>query len=526
MSRIVSIWLRAWPITRFLRAQTSGAPADPVDPMRPFVLVAPGKGGARIVTLNRAARDGGLLVGELLSNARSKVNGLQSRDADPAADATALRSLALWCLRYAPLVSAWDEASGADGLFIESAGAAHLFGGEAAMLADIGDRLRAFGLFPRLAIAATAGAAWALARHGERDGMIVPSGGEKSALRALPLAALRISDAARVLMRRLGYRRLGELMDQPRAPFAARFETDVLLQLDRALGRTPEPLICVVPPPAYRVQAQFVEPIFSQEHVLEAVTRLLGSLMEDLARDAMGARLVRVMLFRVMSKTVLWQEAEALSLDIALAASTRDPTHIARLVALRLDRMGSALDAQFGFEAVAVHVFVAEPLSEQQSPLGTGQTRASCDGLAQLVDRLQQRLGASAVRYLDPHQSHIPEHAVRVRPPTSAMSDWSSFTVHNVRPLLLLPRPEAADVLAQVPEGPPRQFRWRGVVHQITGAQGPERIGPQWWRRTAERERDYYLVEDTAGRRFWLYRDGLYGCGQTSPQWFVHGMFA
>jgi protein ImuB len=526
MSRIVSIWLRAWPIARFLRAQASGAPANPVDPMRPFVLVAPGKGGARVVALNRAARDGGLVVGELLSNARSKVNGLQSRDADPAADEAALRSLALWCLRYAPLVSAWDEASGADGLFIESAGAAHLFGGEAAMLADIGNRLRAFGLFPRLAIADTAGAAWALARHGESDGMIVPPGGGKFALRTLPLAALRMSDAARALMRRLGYRRIGELMDQPRAPFAARFDAGVLLHLDRALGCTPEPLLPILPPPVYSAQVQFVEPIFNQEHVLLAATRLLGSIAEDLARDAMGARRVRLMLFRVMSKTGLWHEAEALSIDIGLAAQTRDPTHITRLIALRLDRLGSAVDAQFGFEAAAVHVLVAEPLSEQQSPLAMGETRTSSEGIAQLVDRLQQRLGAGAVRCLDPYQSHIPEHAVRVRPAASGMSDWSAFAVQNVRPLLLLPRPEVAHVLAEIPEGPPRQFRWRGVVHQITGAQGPERIGPQWWRRSGERERDYYLVEDTAGCRFWLYRDGLYGHGKAHPQWFVHGMFA
>jgi protein ImuB len=81
-------------------------------------------------------------------------------------------------------------------------------------------------------------------------------------------------------------------------------------------------------------------------------------------------------------------------------------------------------------------------------------------------------------------------------------------------------------VLAEIPEGPPRQFRWRGVIHQITGAQGPERIGPQWWHRSGERERDYYLVEDTAGCRFWLYRDGLYGHDKGNPQWFVHGMFA
>jgi protein ImuB len=107
-------------------------------------------------------------------------------------------------------------------------------------------------------------------------------------------------------------------------------------------------------------------------------------------------------------------------------------------------------------------------------------------------------------------------------------------------------------VVALIPEGPPRQFRWRGVRHQIVHAEGPERIAPEWWRPspddetgsahsspplsfqpTAEArgltpppaERDYYTVEDSAGRRFWLYRAGRYDRGDAPPQWFIHGVF-
>ncbi|MBO0764385.1 MAG: DNA polymerase Y family protein, partial [Hyphomicrobiaceae bacterium] len=165
MSRIVSVWLKAWPIARLLRSQACVAPADRFDPQfdpdRPLVLVAPDKGGQRIVAMNRTARQGGLTIGDLLSNARSKVLDLQTRDADPAADAAALYRLALWAMRYAPRAASWDEASGADGLFIDITGAAHLFGGEAQLLDDLDRRLRGFGLVPRLAIAGTPGAAWA-----------------------------------------------------------------------------------------------------------------------------------------------------------------------------------------------------------------------------------------------------------------------------------------------------------------------------------------------------------------------------
>jgi protein ImuB len=563
MSRIVSVWLKAWPIARLLSAQASSGSrveskvAGRIDPSRPLVLVAPGVGGARVVAFNRAAQQGGITAGEFLSNARSKVLDLQTRDADPAADAAALRKLALWCLRYAPLVAPWDEASGADGLFLDITGCAHLFGCEAQLLADLARRLAGFDLKPRLAVADTAGAAWAMARHGPADGLIVPPGGEEQALRPLQLAALRLSDDTRALLRRLGFRRIGELIGEARAPFAARFEKELLLRLDQALGQAPEPLAGISVPPVYRALATFLEPISSQEHVLEAATRLLDRLAEDLTRAGAGARTLRLILFRV--------DGEARFLDIGLAAPSRDACHIARLIALRLDRLGEGLDADFGFEAAAVHVLVAEPLGERQTGLAMDAATPPPEALPQLIDRLQQRLGADAVRTLRPYQSHIPERAVRahnfrsdqkeskdrnrrivsrsrpqVSPPPSREAKASpspqgegkgeargeGTAPRAPRPLLLFPRPEAAEVVALIPEGPPRQFRWRGVVHQVTEAQGPERITPEWWRRTGERTRDYYVVEDTAGRRFWIYRAGLYDRGDDArPAWFVHGVF-
>ena len=540
---------------RLLRAQASAAPADAaIDPRLPLVLVAPGQGGARIVSLNRAARESGLAAGELLSNARSKVLDLQCRDADPAADAAALRKLALWCLRYTPVAAACDETSGADGLFLDVTGCAHLLGGEAELLADLAKRLRAFGLYPRTAIADTAGAAWAMARHGPvrpAGSRIVPPGGQRAALHDLPLSALRLSPASLALMRRLGFKRIGEIMPQPRAPFAVRFEPEVLSRLDQALGREPEPLIPVVAPPAYHARAHFLEPILAEEHVLEAATRLLRQLAEDLERDGVGARVLRLVLFQM--------DGEVQSLDIGLAAPSRDAEHIAQLIGLRLYRLGRTLEADFGFEAAAVHVLVAEPLSERQDTLGLDEAAAAPEALGRLIDRLQQRLGAGAVCRLSPHQSHTPERAVHVHaalpsplvgegkgggdrrtfagmaPPTpnpspqgggeSCALRWAAEAPSAPRPLLMLPRPEAAEVVALIPEGPPRQFRWRGVLYQVAEAQGPERIAPEWWRRTGEATRDYYVVEDADGRRFWLYRAGLYGRDEGIPRWFVHGVF-
>ena len=64
------------------------------------------------------------------------------------------------------------------------------------------------------------------------------------------------------------------------------------------------------------------------------------------------------------------------------------------------------------------------------------------------------------------------------------------------------------------------------MSYGVARTQGPERIAGEWWRDGAGRTRDYYLVEDEAGRRFWLYREGLYGRETAAPRWFVHGLFA
>jgi protein ImuB len=66
----------------------------------------------------------------------------------------------------------------------------------------------------------------------------------------------------------------------------------------------------------------------------------------------------------------------------------------------------------------------------------------------------------------------------------------------------------------------------------VRKAEGPERIAPEWWRVQDDgspREtftRDYFRIEDEAGRRFWLYREGLFGRETGAPRWFVHGLFA
>ncbi|HXW48539.1 MAG TPA: DNA polymerase Y family protein, partial [Xanthobacteraceae bacterium] len=182
MSRIVSVWLPRWPILRFLAAQASSPAGKPVDPDRPFVLIVAGTGGLRIAAMNRAAEDAGLLIGDSLADARTKAGALQVHGEDSGADDAALRRLALWATRYTPTTSPWNEENGADGFFLDIEGAAHLFGGEESLIADLAGRLNRFGLPARLAVADTPGMAWALSRFHAEPHFVLPSGSEAAAL--------------------------------------------------------------------------------------------------------------------------------------------------------------------------------------------------------------------------------------------------------------------------------------------------------------------------------------------------------
>jgi protein ImuB len=388
------------------------------------------------------------------------------------------------------------------------------------LLADLFHRLNHFGLPARVAIADTPGTAWALSRCHAARSIVLPSGQEAEALAPLPIEALRLSPETCVTLRRLGFKRVGALIDAPRAPFAARFERELLRRLDQALGRANELLVTIAPPPVYHSLRYLLEPIFAQEAVVAVATRLMKDLVHALVRDGMGARALRLALYRVDGKVKV--------VDIGVTMPTRSATHVARLIDLKLERSTETIDAGFGFEALDLAVTVAERMEPTQTDLASAPDSGNPERCAALVDRLRERLGPRSVRQLKPIASHLPERAETACAATgSAAPAWPTPDEARPRPLLLLPHAEEVDVTALVPEGPPRCFRWRGVMHDVARALGPERIASEWWRsRKPLPTRDYYLVEDDAGHRFWLYREGLYGRETDSPGWFVHGLFA
>ncbi|MDP2294140.1 MAG: DNA polymerase Y family protein [Pseudolabrys sp.] len=515
--RLLSLWLRRLSTDRIVRSREVSAQA----------LVVYGRRGNAdlIVAVDEAAERLGLHPGLALAQARAMHPALEAVAEDGEADATLLENIADWCLRYTPLVAC----DAPDGLLLDIGGCAHLYGGEAALVTDLGRRLEAAGFAYRIAIAGTLGAAWAAAHHGQAASHA--DGTERTILTPLPLAALRLPPETVAALGRVGLKRVGDIIDLPRSPLTARFGAAVLRQLDRALGREHEPLNPRLPVAPYVAEQRFAEPIGREEDVLGTVEKLAAQLAFALERRGDGARRIELTLFRT--------DGELRRLAAGTSRPLRDPGAIRALFAERLNGLADALDPGFGFDMARLSVVVAEPCPPEQIGIGGAEDTAEVD---RLVDRLSARLGARRVRRLIAQDSHIPELTAVIAPAQSADADagWEDFRRYcaeaelSPRPLRLLTRPEPIEALAEVPDGPPLRFRWRRALHEVVAADGPERIEGAWWSDTGGQPsgslaRDYFRVEDRSGLRFWLFRAGLYrdlAYGAAAPAWFLHGTYA
>jgi len=561
--RMLSLWLRRLPTDRIERLRDSFLSL----PLRervaaPLVIYGKRSNADLLTAVDDAAERLGLSPGVALAQARAMHPGIEAIAEDAEADAALLEAIADWCLRYTPLVACDPP----DGLLLDISGCAHLYGGEHALVADLAGRLEAAGFAYRTAIAGTIGAAHAAAHHGAPGRYAC--GEERSLLAPLPLAALRLEPGTAAALARVGLKRIGDMIDLPRAPLTARFGADLLRQLDRALGNEHEPLTPRLPVAPYVAEQRFAEPIAREEDVLAIVARLAGRLQLALERRGDGARRIELTLFRT--------DGALRRIAAGCSRPLRDPAAIRALFTERLHALADALDPGFGFDMARLSVVVAEPCPARDQAewvpvsrpdraqnyknrtrsdakpvptfadrvlvqIGIGGTEDDA-ALDRLVDRLSARLSARRVRRPVAQDSHIPEIAASCVPAQLTGTDdgWDAFRRYRAqaelspRPLRLLARPEPIEAVAEVPDGPPLRFRWRRALHEVIAAEGPERIEGAWWSEhggdsLGNFARDYFRVEDKSGLRFWLFRAGLYrdlAQGVAAPTWFLHGTFA
>ena len=383
--RIVSIWLPQFPMERWRRLQDrqGNAPSDDVA----LVLAVEGTHGPVVHASNRAGHLAGVTTGARVVDMRALCPALRVDYADTGGDRAALDRLALWARRWCP----WTAVDG-QGLILDTTGADHLWGGEAAMLQDIAARLALAGFSARLALAPTWGAAWALARFGPVRAICADPA-------PLPVAALRLGPGTALLLQRLGLKTIGDLAAVPRLALARRFARadpgdNPLLRLDQLTGHLPEPLAPPDAAPVFRADARLAEPIFDPTHHLPG---LCADLCTRLAKAGHGARRLRLTVYRT--------DGEVAAIETATASPSRDAAHLAYLFRDRLQR----IDPGFGFDLIALEAPVTEPMALVQANLAGG-TDATLE-LAHLVDRLTMRFGAGALFQPMPRACHIPERA-------------------------------------------------------------------------------------------------------------------
>lgn len=493
-----------------------GKPLPPGEP--PLVVVDKQKGALTIEAIDRRGIELGLVPGMGLADARSRVPALRVEPADGHGDARLLRRLASMAEMFTPLVAL----DARDGLLLDITGCTHLFGGERALREKIIERYGRMGLSVRATVADTPQAAHAVARFGDTD--IVPPGSDEPA-RALPVAALEMPAETIVALSRAGLRTLDDLATRPPQSFAARFGAELVTHLGRILGREDVRITPLRALPDCMAERHFPEPLSLIDNLLEVFERLARNIELLLERRGAGGRAFEASFFRA--------DGVVRRLVIETVKPSRDPGSLMRLLRLKLDSLADPLDPGFGFDSVRLSVLRSEKLAEHQVTLEGKEPGKSEEAgtVTDLVNRLVTRFGRENVRRYVINDTHDPVLAAGSIPYLSLSASGLAPELEQdrlpARPLTLYSTPHPVEAVAEVPDGPPFRFRWRRVLHEIVYAEGPERIAPEWWRTGPDVPvRDYYCVEDSAGHRFWLYREGLFEDGQGHPRWYLHGVFA
>lgn len=471
-----------------------------------LVISASSHGRKIIVATNALAEAQGIYTGTVLADARALIPSLQVMDEKPGLAEQLLQRMAAWCIRFTPVVTV----DGTDGLIFDASGCTHLWGGDAYYLTAIAKTFKARGYDVRAGMADTIGCAWAIARFGEHS-LLIEKGKQLDALLPLPPAALRLDTETVQLLEKLGLRQTGQLITLPRTALRRRFGAALLKRLDQALGTVEEIIEPVIPIEPFSERLPCLEPISTATGIAIALQQLLETLCGHLQQEQKGLRVARFKGYRVDGKTE--------QVEIGTHRASSNTQHLFKLFELKL----GTIEPGPGIELFVLEAPKVEDHLPVQEKIWEGSGGLDDQRLSELIDRLTGRLGANCIHRYLPDEHYWPERSIKL---SSSLQEKATtpWKADRPRPMQLLARPEPIQVTAPIPDYPPMLFRYKGKLHTIKKADGPERIEQEWWLQEGE-HRDYYAVEDEEGRRYWLFRSGHY-TGDQRQQWFLHGFFA
>jgi protein ImuB len=471
----------------------------------PFVLAAPDHGRMIITDVSRLANAHQIVAGITVADARVTLPSLKVFNNKAGLAAKLLDGLAEWCIRYTPAVAI----DGNEGLILNVSGCAHLWGGEEKYITDIHTRLNKSGYETRIGMADTIGAAWAISRFGETP--IAAPGTQSTALLAMPSECLRIETEITECLEKLGLKKVRDFINMPRAVLRRRFGNKLIERLDQALGHEEETIKHVQPVEPYQERLPCLEPIVTATGIEIAVQRLLEALCLRLKQEQKGLRKALLTCYRVDGKIE--------KVEIGTNRASHRSNHLFKLFEIKLPGIEPAM----GIELFVLEAQKVEDVAPMQEKLWETSCGLNNIHLAELLDRVAGRIGTENIHRYVPAEHFWPEWSMKK---ASSLEEklTTTWSTDRPRPLQVLAEPEPVLVTAPVPDYPPMSFRYKGKLHKIIKADGPERIEQEWWLQQG-RHRDYYYVEDEEGCRYWLFRSGHYSA-EKNYQWFIHGFFA
>jgi len=496
--RFVTIWFRHLKTDWFCRRR-------PGLVHTPFVLALPDHGRMVVTAVNVAAQKQGIDTGTVVADARAIFPGLQVFDDKPELSVKLLNAFAEYCIRYSPCV-AIDLP---DGLVLDSTGCAHLWGGETVYITEIIKRFKSFGYDVCAAMADTIGAAWAITHFGKNE-LVIETTHQKQALLPLSPAALRIEQDTLELLYKLGLRQIHSFISMPRHALRRRFGNHIIQRLNQALGYEDEIIQPVQLPEPYHERLPCPEPIVTATGIEIALRRLLEVICYRLQQEQKGLRLASFKCYRTDGKIE--------KIDIGTNRASHNVNHLFKLFELKIP----SIEPDAGIELFILEASNAEDLPPIQEKLWMGDCGFDTTKFSELIDRVANKIGANNIHRYLPDEHYWPERSIRLA--SSLREEINTpWSMDTPRPVQLLSKPERIEVTAPIPDYPPMLFRYKGKLHKIKKADGPERIEREWWLEDGQ-HRDYYSVEDEDGHRYWLFRSGHYT--DNSYQWFIHGFFA
>lgn len=472
----------------------------------PFVFATPVRGRMCVSAVNPLAAQFGVVPNMVVADARAAIPKLGVLQDKPLRKEKLLKEMGLWCMRYTPFVSVDTT----DFLILDITGCAHLWGGEETYLQEIHLQLKQKGYEVRIGIASTIEAAWAISRYGQH-GAIIPDNAQQQALSTMPIACLRLESDLLERLKKLGFKTVASIMQIPSQVLKRRFGEDLVKRVAQALGKEEEFIIPLKPVIPYAERLPCLEPIKTAKGIEIAIEKLLGMLCKRLMGEGKGLRKAKLSCYRVDGKVKYIE-----------VGTNRTSAHIKHLLGLFKQKI-STIAPGLGIEVFVLEAPKVEDAILVQELLWSGEGSLDNDTLAELLDRFKGRDATCCINRFLPDEHYWPEHSTRLAASLTEKRT-TAWRTDRPRPTRLLNPPHPIEVSAPIPDYPPMLFRYKGEVHLIKKADGPERIEREWWIEQGE-HRDYYYVEDDKGRRYWLFRLGHYQ-GDRSANWYLHGFFA